>query len=144
MCVDDHPRRGHVLVGLYHVNDPIPSESARTQQQIRGHRAGTQKANKRQTPTEVQPAKPANSSGLTSPGPTPCPTKSHEIWILAGTLKYPPICPPTRMLRQHVSQECTQPIRRMTPCLFPLVTEHDTIPAGITYPLAAHSPTHCP
>jgi hypothetical protein len=34
-------------------------------------------------------------------------TESHQIWVLAGILKYQPTFPPTRMLRHHVSQECT-------------------------------------
>ena len=34
---------------------------------------------------------------------------THQSWVHDGKLMYPPTCPPTRMLRQLVSQECTQP-----------------------------------
>ena len=51
--------------------------------------------NSRKAATKIRPAKPANSSG------------PHQSWVHGGTLMYPPTCPPTRMLRQHVSQECT-------------------------------------
>ena len=31
--------------------------------------------------------------------------RSHEIWVLAGTLMYQPTCPPTRMLRHDQSSK---------------------------------------
>ena len=36
---------------------------------------------------------------------------THQIWVLA-VRTYPLTCPPTRMLRQHVSLECTHPTSR--------------------------------
>ena len=40
---------------------------------------------------------------------------THQSWVHGGTLMYPPTCPPTRMLRQHVSQECTSASYRIPP-----------------------------
>ena len=78
-----------VLVGPYSINDLISTlTSTRVWSQ---HRTGTQRQ------------KSANGSRAGKAGQQ---LWTHQSWVHGGTLMYPPTCPPTRMLRHHVSPEC--------------------------------------
>ena len=79
-----------LLVGTYSINAFISTLSS-TRVWIR-HRAGTQQQ------------KRANRGQAGKAGQQ---FWTHQSWVHGGTLMYPPTCPPTRMLRHDVSQECT-------------------------------------